>query len=152
MGSIDWRKLEDLAGTVANAKDAFVVGVEGRKEGARRLIRVLVDTDEGISIAQCAEISRDLGSALDEQNIINEPYELEVSSPGIEKPLKFLRQYRKNIGRKFKVEYSSGGERRTLIGTLKEINGETLVFDAVKLGSVSIEFSNILESIEELPW
>lgn len=152
MGSIDWPKLEGVAQAVANARNAYIVECADRKEGARRVIQIFVDTDEGITIAQCAEISRELGAALDVQNIINEPYELEVSSPGIDKPLKLLRQYRKNVGRKYAVQYWNEKERQTLTGVLSAVEGETLSFTTEKQGIVLLEFSKIIESIEELPW
>jgi ribosome maturation factor RimP len=150
--SIEWQKLEESVQTIVGARNAFLVEMKERKEGARRILQVFVDTDDGITIAQCAEISRELGAELDAQNTISELYELEVSSPGIEKPLKLLRQYRKNLGRKFKVQWKHGNEQQTLQGTLGSIEGEILIFITDKQEKVSLEFSKIIESIEELPW
>lgn len=152
MASEEWSKLEKIAQSVAESRNAFVVAISERRERSRRIIQVLVDTDEGITIARCSEISRQLGSELDTQNIINVPYELEVSSPGIEKPLKFLRQYKKNIGRKYKVQYVQDNERRNLRGALAGIEGEKLTFTTEDHGTMTLEFSQIIESIEELPW
>jgi ribosome maturation factor RimP len=149
---IDWPTLEEIAKSVADSRNAYLVGVAGRKEGPRRIIQVFVDTDEGITIAQCAEVSRDLGAALDAKNVVQEPYELEVSSPGIERPLKLLRQYKKNVGRKYKVEFWQENERRTMSGTLAAIEGERLTFTTEKKDIVTLDFSKIIESIEELPW
>jgi len=152
VASEEWSKLEKIAQSVAESRNAFVVAISERRERSRRIIQVLVDTDEGITIARCSEISRQLGSELDTQNIINVPYELEVSSPGIEKPLKFLRQYKKNIGRKYKVQYVQDNERRNLRGALAGIEGEKLTFTTEDHGTMTLEFSQIIESIEELPW
>lgn len=152
MASIEWQKLEEIVQTVVAARNAFLVEMKERKEGGRRIIQVFVDTDDGITIAQCAEISRELGAELDAQNTISESYELEVSSPGIEKPLKLLRQYKKNLGRKFKVQWMHGDEQQILRGTLASIDGEILTLVNDKQEKVSLEFSKIIESIEELPW
>lgn len=149
---IDWQKIEEIVRSVADRHNAFFVDLAERRERGRRLFQVFVDTDDGITIAQCAEISREVGDELDAQNAINEPYELEVSSPGIDKPLKLLRQYRKNVGRKYRVDYRQENERKTLIGTLAAIEGEKLTFTNEKKEPVSLEFSRIIESIEELPW
>jgi ribosome maturation factor RimP len=148
----EWPKLEGSVQSVLGARNAFLVEMTERKERGRRILQVFIDTDEGITIAQCAEISRELDITLDEQNIINEPYELEVSSPGIEKPLKLLRQYKKNLGRKYKVQYLQGDDRQTFSGTLAAIDGERLTFTLDKQEAVTLEFSKIIESIEELPW
>jgi ribosome maturation factor RimP len=152
VASIEWPILEKIVQSGVNGRNAFLVGMAERREGGRRIIQVFVDTDAGITIAQCAEISREVGAELDAQSVINEPYELEVSSPGIERPLKLLRQYKKNVGRKYKVRYLIGKESRTFSGTLAVIVGEKLTFTAEKKNAITLEFSDIIESIEELPW
>jgi len=152
VSAIDWAKLEETAKSAVEAREAYLVGVSSRKEGARRIIQVFADTDTGITIAQCAEISRELGSALDAINAVEGPYDLEVSSPGIDRPLKLLRQYKKNVGRKYRVEFWQESERRTMSGTLAAVEGEQLTFATDKKEPVILEFSKIIESTEELPW
>jgi ribosome maturation factor RimP len=152
VASIEWPKLEGIVQSALSIRNAFLVGFAERRERGLRIIQVFVDTDDGITIAECAEISRDLGVEMEALNVINEPYELEVSSPGIEKPLKMLRQYRKNVGRKFKIQFWKDTERQTFSGTLATIEGEKLTFTTEKQEIVTLEFSKIIESIEELPW
>ncbi len=152
MAGIDWKRVEELLEPIASASGAFLVGHSERRERGRRILQLLVDTDEGITIAQCAEVSRELAARLDEFNVVSEPYELELSSPGIDKPLKILRQYKKNVGRKFVVHYWEGAERRSTTGTLAELKEDRLTFVNEKGESTTLEFSNIIESIEELPW
>jgi ribosome maturation factor RimP len=78
---------------------------------------------------------------------------LEVSSPGIERPLKLLRQYKKNIGRHFKVRFRQGAEERVLSGSLVAVQGDQLTFESPSAGTtISLPFSEIVESREELPW
>lgn len=67
------------------------------------IVEVLIDGDEGISIDDCALISRSLGERIDEEDFFEGAYKLEVSSPGLNKPLKLLRQYKKNRGREVSV-------------------------------------------------
>ncbi len=152
MAAIDWNLIENALRPIADAKGAFLVGRGDRRERGRRIIQLFVDTDEGISIAQCAELSRELGSALDGMNAVNEPYDLEVSSPGIDKPLSMLRQYKKNVGRKFRVIYRQGEERKTLNGTLASLEGDRLTFVDASGTPTTFDFANIIESKEELPW
>ena len=152
MASIEWSKLEGIVQSALSARNAFLVGFAERRERGLRIVQVFIDTDDGITIAECAEISRDLGGTMEAQNVINEPYELEVSSPGIEKPLKLLRQYKKNVGRKFKIQFWKDTERQSFSGTLAAIEGERLTFTTEKQAIVLLEFSKIIESIEELPW
>jgi ribosome maturation factor RimP len=123
-----------------------------QRERGRRIIQAFIDTDDGITIAKCAEINRELGAELEALNAFTEPYELEISSPGIDKPLRLLRQYKKNLGRRFKVQYLQDNEHASFSGTLAAIEGERLTFTTKERNTISLEFSKIIESIEELPW
>ncbi len=152
MASKEWSKLVEMLTSIVSARNVFLVGMEEQKERGQRVIKAFVDTDEGITIAQCAEINREFAAVLDAQNLINEPYELEISSPGIDRPLKLLRQYKKNLGRKFTVQYLRSDERVSFTGVLQAIEGEKLTFATDKQETQSLEFSKIIESIEELPW
>ncbi len=152
MAAIDWKLIEDALRPVAEARGAFLVGRTERRERGRRIIQLYVDTDEGISISQCADLSREFGGILDAMNPVNEPYELEVSSPGIDKPLTLLRQYKKNIGRKFRVKYRAADEQKAIKGILTSVADDRLTFADEKGQATTIEFTNIIESIEELPW
>ena len=67
---------------------------------------ILLDSDEGIGIDQCGALSREIGALLDEK--IEDAYVLEVSSPGVDTPLRLARQYKKNVGRSVKVVLNDG--------------------------------------------
>ncbi|MFM6915592.1 MAG: ribosome maturation factor RimP, partial [Aquirufa sp.] len=78
-------------------------------QGAKRtLITILVDTVEGVTIDQCALMSRKLAHFIEEGMLIEEAYNLEVSSPGVGEPLQLIRQYHKNIGRELSVKLENG--------------------------------------------
>lgn len=75
---------------------------------AKQKIVVLLDGDKGVDIDQCAEVSRQLGEIIEAELLIEDAYILEVSSPGLDFPLKFPRQYTANIGRMLRVETKEG--------------------------------------------
>lgn len=102
----------------------FIVDVIVSLRGEQKVM-VIVDGDRGVNIDDCANLSRDLSTVLDESGIMNDHYLLEVSTPGIDQPLKLLRQYKKNIGRKVKVKL----RELTLEGKLKEVTEERIVLD-----------------------
>ncbi len=93
--------------------DCFTVDVQ--LHPGNRLV-VLVDCDTGLSVARCAQVSRYLEAYLDEAVWKDQKYVLEVSSPGVDRPLAALRQYRKNIGREVKVSTEEGEEKGLLTG------------------------------------
>ncbi len=82
----------------------FVVDIVVSGSGKRKIM-VLLDGDNGVDIDFCASVSRQLSARLEEDEVMGEePYILEVSSPGVDYPLKNERQYKKNIGRELKIE------------------------------------------------
>lgn len=99
----------------------FVVDIKITVSKLRSKILILIDSDEGISIDQCGDISRQAGVILDE--IIETPFVLEVSSPGIDTPLKLIRHYKKNVGRNLKVILHDGQELR---GSLLLVNESSI--------------------------
>jgi ribosome maturation factor RimP len=93
---------------ISDRPDLFLVDVKMHINGT---LMVLVDGDQGIGIADCAAISRHVGFHLEENNIIEQAYNLEVSSPGIDFPLKSLRQYQKNVGRNLLLKLTDGSRK-----------------------------------------
>jgi ribosome maturation factor RimP len=86
-------------------------------------VEVYADRDPHITIDDCARISRNLEKQLDEAFGFSQKYALEVSSPGMDQPLKVLRQYRKNIGRSVEVVLHSGAKHT---GTLLEAGADKI--------------------------
>ena len=81
-------KVRELAEPLADELGIWVWDVEFVKEGARRVLRITVDSEEGINIDDCEKLHRAIDPLLDEADLIEEQYYLEVSSPGIERELK----------------------------------------------------------------
>ncbi|HNP79028.1 MAG TPA: ribosome maturation factor RimP [Cyclobacteriaceae bacterium] len=87
-------------------------------------ITVVVDGDQGVNIDECTRISRTLSARLDELNLEAEHYVLEVTTPGLDQPLRLNRQYRKNIGRGVKVHLK---DKRIETGSLIEAGEDQVV-------------------------
>ena len=127
------------------------------RAGRRHLLRVLVDADGGIGLDDIAVVSREISRALDvadetEGEVLAGEYQLEVSSPGVDRPLTQPRQWRRNVGRLVKVRESVGG--RTITGRIVaatdegvelEVDGrrETLAYEALGPGRVQLEFARV---------
>jgi len=103
--------------------DCFLVDL---KLHANNKLEVFIDSDFGISFEQCQKISRYLEQYLDEEQWLGEKYVLEVSSPGVGRPLMMQRQYPKNVGRKVEVKLKEGGKRS---GVLKEVEEDRIVLE-----------------------
>lgn len=115
------REIQVLATSLLENNAHFVVDVILTKRGGPQKVLVIMDGDEGIGIDDCALISRSLSKALDDKNLLEEHYTLEVSSPGLDQPLKLLRQYKKNLGRGLKVKKT---DKTVLEGKLTDATEE----------------------------
>lgn len=106
--NIEKRVIELVEEKIADRPDLFLVDVQMHGSG---ILSILVDGDNGVAISDCVAISRHVGFHLEEENAIEQAYRLEVSSPGIDTPLKSLRQFQKNINRSLKVKLKDGNIR-----------------------------------------
>ncbi|MEQ8360989.1 MAG: ribosome maturation factor RimP [Cytophagales bacterium] len=108
----------------------FVVEIEIKGDkGGKKKIAIYLDGDKGISIDACSKISKKLGAKMEEEDSAMLQYNLEVSSFGVGKPLKMLRQYKNNIGRKVRIDL---GEGKSQEGILKEVSDNALVLEKKK--------------------
>ncbi|MEL6718556.1 MAG: ribosome maturation factor [Bacteroidota bacterium] len=116
--------MEDKIAQLVNEKfqlegweDCFLVEI---KQHGNHKLDVFIDSDEGITFEKCRKVSRHLESVLDEALWLGEKYTLEVSSPGVSRPLKLKRQYIKNIGRKLEVKIQEEGKEEGLLTKVEE--------------------------------
>jgi len=116
-------RIETLLEEKLKGSDQFVIEV---KELPKARIQVFLDSDSELTIARCAEISRFLESHLEEEALVPEHYTLEVSSPGVDRPLSLKRQYVKNIGRKLSIKTNDGKHKR---GLLKAVEEEAILIE-----------------------
>ena len=113
---VEQRVRELVEEKIADRADLFIVRIRMQQNG---VLEILMDGDEGISIDDCVAISRHVGFHLEEENVIDRAYRLEVSSPGLDTPLSMLRQYQRNVGRnvKLKMEDCNKVEGKLLTAT-----------------------------------
>ncbi|MGI4728567.1 MAG: ribosome assembly cofactor RimP [Janthinobacterium lividum] len=108
---------------ITDRPDLFLVDVKMHTNGS---LIVLVDSDQGIGIQDCAAISRHVGFHLEENNVIEQAYNLEVSSPGVDFPLKSVRQFQKNVGRNLLLKLSDNSTKE---GKLLSADEENIVIE-----------------------
>jgi ribosome maturation factor RimP len=143
--------IKNLAKNCLEGDDKFIVDVlVSSKRGSGKVL-VIVDGDNGVSIDDCADLSRKLSKALDDSSIFQGHYLLEVSSPGLDHPLTLKRQFIKNIGRKLKIvkadtviEGSLEGVSEVEITVKRALNGEqvseAIPFSEIRKAFVLISF------------
>jgi len=103
-------RVRAIAGRVAGTHGLDIFDVQFRREAAGMLLRVLIDrpgpaatADDSVSVEDCAAVSRDLSAVLDVEDVVPTAYTLEVSSPGLDRPLRGPDDFRRFIGRHAKI-------------------------------------------------
>jgi ribosome maturation factor RimP len=149
---VDDRKLAGLIEPVVAAAGMDLELVRVTVAGKRRVLRVIVDSDNGVSLDDAADVSREISALLDANNALGDvPYTLEVSSPGVDRPLTEPRHWRRARGRLVRVKVAREGpvEGRLLAAdadgvTLGLPGGERrFSFADMGAGSVQVEFGRI---------
>lgn len=139
-------KITELVESVLQDYDVFLVDLEVKGSDKKTLISVYLDHEEsGLNIDTCAKISRELSFLIESKGLIEDKYTLNVSSPGLDRPLKDQRQYKKNIGRKSSVKYTDNQSNKTVKGVFTGFDDSRITLDLGKDGEFSIDRSTVLE-------
>jgi ribosome maturation factor RimP len=150
-GPVDEGKIADVIRPVVAAAGMDLETVRVSAAGRRRLLRVVVDSDQGVSLDDAAAISRQLSAALDSTPAMGDfPYSLEVSSPGVDRPLTDPRHWRRSAGRLVQVTAADAGTvtgrvvAADLDGVTLDVEGDRRRFGYAELGAgaVQVEFGH----------
>ena len=147
-------RIWEAATQIGNGEGMEVVDVELRPEGSRRgrVLRLYLDKHGGLNIDELGRVSRQLSELLDTQDIVEGSYTLEVSSPGINRPLKKPEHFQRFIGKRIRVRTGDMIEgRRSFLGILNEVTGEKIKIE-VEGKQYEIPFSMIEKSNYEHDW
>lgn len=144
-------RIADVIGPVIAAAGMDLESARLSAAGRRRLLRVVVDSDRGVSLDDAAAISRQLSAALDAAPVMGDfPYTLEVSSPGVDRPLTDPRHWRRAVGRLVQVTAADAGpiSGRVLAadadGVTLDVTGDHRRFGYATLGAgaIQVEFGH----------
>ena len=143
--NIEKRVRELVEEKIADKPNLFIVDIKMHSNG--KLI-VLVDGDNGLGIDDCVQISRHVGFHLEEENVIETAYNLEVSSPGVDFPLSSQRQYNKNIGRDLAIKLADGAKKEGKLIAVTET--ELTIEEKIKQKGKKAELVESVIPIEQI--
>ncbi len=138
--------IRSLAEPVLSRHGAELIDLEV-KRGRTQLVRVIADTAQGIDLDTCARVSEELGRMLDVEDPIQGTYTLEVTSPGLDRPLRKPEDFRRNRGRKVRVVLAD----RQHEGLIEEV-GETSVTLDANGERIEVPLAQIAKAKLILPW
>ena len=120
-------RTEAMLMPIVEAKGFELVDVEWVKEGANWYLRAYIDKENGITVDDCEEVSRALSDLLDEEDFISENYILEVSSPGLGRPLKKEKDFVRSMGKDVDVRlYRQLNKQKEFTGALSAYDENTV--------------------------
>lgn len=142
-------KITSVAQPLLDSLGLELVELEFRKEGHGMVLRLFIDKPGGILLDDCAEVSRELSELLDVEEVIDCNYNLEVSSPGLNRPLTKPSDYERYAGRLVKVrtfemvEDNAGNKRKTFLGELLGLKDGVVSLNLKEGQSASIPLEKI---------
>jgi ribosome maturation factor RimP len=146
-------ELRETVERAVERRGAHLIDLVERGHQGRPVLEVFIDTESGVTTDLCAEVSREISISLDHTGLLLGPYRLDVSSPGIERPLIFPWQYRKHLHRKLKVTVRTPGGTEVQEGILVETSDSGVTLQVGKESTpVEIPFASILEARVPAPW
>jgi len=142
------KNIKDLAEPLAEEHNLFVVDIELKTHGGHTEVWVLLDSEEGgVSLDICAEISKELGFLTEAHDLFDKKYRLNVSSPGLSRPLSDRRQYPKNEGRVATIKFKNNdGEYIKIEGVITGIEDDIVAITDEEEVETKIPFDNIVET------
>ena len=121
------KKAEALILPIINKNNYELVDIEFVREGSNWFLRAYVDKEGGFSVNDCEKVSREFSDLLDKEDFIEESYILEISSPGLGRPLKKDKDFERSIGEEVEVKlYKAFEEQKEFSGTLEAYDAQTV--------------------------
>jgi len=148
-------RVRALAAPVIADRGVELVEIEVRGAHGSRVVRIVGDAEDGLDLDLIADLSREVGDLLDEDDLVGGRYTLEVSSPGVDRPLRTPINFRRNVGRDVRVvrnrEAIDRGEKGELTGTLDAVDDHALRLTVGK-DTVTVPHADVDHGKVVLPW
>ncbi len=138
------KRTEELVMPIIEQNNFELVDVEYLKEGSSYYLRAYIDKEGGITVDDCEIVSRALGDLLDDKDFIEESYILEVSSPGLGRPLKKEKDYKRSLGKELEIRlYKAVNKQKEFYGILESYDETTVTISDEDNNEITFEKSDI---------
>ena len=118
-------RLREFADSLLPSMGLELFDIQFRREGHGWVLRLVVDKEDGVTLDDCSRVSRETSDFLDVEDIIGHPYHLEVSSPGLERPLRSIEECRRHCGKKARFKLRDDVDnQRLVIGDIQTVEDD----------------------------
>lgn len=126
----DIKKVIEIAEPIVNEEGCELIDAEFASDTGRKVLRITIDKEGGVQLGDCARVSHAVEDILEVEDAVSGRYSLEVSSPGLERPLRKREHFEKAQGHRVHVTTREKiDDRRNFIGLLKQLEGTTLIIN-----------------------
>lgn len=145
------QQLQELIMSSIVHAGAELVELTLKRRGRTQVVEVLVDNDSGgITIGECSAINREIFKQCDQARILGDDFQVEVSSPGLDRPLRTTKDFSRKMGRLIRVHLRAPvKERLEYSGTIKEVKDDAVVVDTPQ-GVMELAIDNIQKAVQEI--
>ncbi len=122
--------VEELVTPILNENRLELVDIEYKKEGKNWFLRIFLDKEGGVTVADCSNVSRQIADLIEVEEVVPSSYTLEVSSPGLDRPLKKEKDFLRFKGRRAHVTtFTPLDQQKSFKGTIRDFQGDTLFLE-----------------------
>ena len=143
--------LEKLLVPILAAENAELVEMQINGKAGNQTIKVFIDCEGGTTLERCTKISREFSDKLEVEDVIPGRYRIEVSSPGLDRPLKKMQDFSRNLNREVDVVYEDAMELKSFRGKIVDVSNEAVQLQGKK-EFMAIPISKIKNGKLSLPW
>lgn len=141
------KRLREIAEPVVTSLGYELVDVEFASGTGSAVLRFYIDKEGGVDVEDCARVSRELDPVLDVEDVVADSYDLEVSSPGVNRPVRRPEDFEKFTGEKIKIRtYAKVGDRKVFIGELLGLDGNEVRVDVEGAGERKVPLESIAKA------
>ena len=148
--------LSSLIEDLVSKQGFYLVELQHSVSRGRDLLKIFVDNRDGVTLNDCVKISRLLEEEIEKRTLASENYQLEVSSPGIDRPLRKLADFLHFQGKVVRLKLSDGYRQRTgkrnLVGKIEKVEKEVVEIEAKEKILFDIPFGDIVKAKLEIDW
>lgn len=143
--------IKDIIIPILSSFEIDLVDLEYKRSGPNWFLKVFIDKKGGVSLDDCEKASKHISQVLDVEDIIPHSYTLEVSSPGLDRPLKNTEDYQREKGKLVRINtFGPINNQKIFIGRILDIDNSIVRIEEEKLGQMEIPLSNIAKARLEI--
>jgi ribosome maturation factor RimP len=134
-------RLVALVSPVVAEQGLDLIGLDHDRTGRHQTVRIFIDKDGGVTVQECTTVARRVAADLDDAEILTGEYKLEVSSPGIDRPLRSPADFRRKLKRRVRVNLNNGDGKKTILeGLIEKVDEESMT-----VGTTTVSWEQVIE-------